>query len=158
MWLLKIILILLFFTILYQDCKDRMVYWFLYPLIGILAFAIQFLILPIDSIMLNISSNLALVLFLLLVSYLYVRVRKLKFSKSFGLGDVLFFIFISFTFSIISFIILFIFSLIFSLLAHFALSKKSYDKTVPLAGYMSLFFGTVYAFTFFCEGNFLYAY
>lgn len=158
MWLLKTILIVLFFTVLYQDFKDRLVYWFLYPLIGVLAFSIQFLIVPINSIMLNIISNLALVLFLLLVCYLYARVRKLDFANSFGLGDVLFFVFICFTFSIISFIVLFIFSLIFSLLAHFVLSKNSNDKTVPLAGYMSLFFGTVYGFTFFCEGNFLYAY
>ena len=157
MWLLKLILIFIFFTILYQDYKDRLVYWFLYPLVGILAVAIQFLILPIDSIMLNIVLNLCLVLFLLLVCYVYTRVRKMEFANSFGLGDILFFIFISFTFSIISFLILFIFSLIFSLLVHFLLSGNSKDKTVPLAGYMSLFFGSVYGFTFFYESNFLYS-
>ena len=157
MWLLKLILIFIFFTILYQDYKDRLVYWFLYPLVGMLAAAIQFLIVPIESIMLNIGVNLCLVLFLLLVCYVYSRIRKIEFLNSFGLGDILFFIFISFTFSIISFLVLFIFSLIFSLLAHFLLSINSKDKTVPLAGYMSLFFGIVYGFTFFYESNFLYA-
>lgn len=157
MWLLKLILIFIFFTILYQDYKDRLVYWFLYPMVGILAAAIQFLIVPIDSIILNIGVNLCLVLFLLVVSYVYTRVRKIEFLNSFGLGDILFFIFISFTFSIISFLVLFIFSLIFSLLAHFLLSVNSKDKTVPLAGYMSFFFGVVYGFTFFYESNFLYA-
>lgn len=158
MWCLKSILILLFFTILYQDCKDRLVYWFLYPLVGILALAIQYFILPVNSILLNVGSNLILVLFLLSVCYVYTRLRKLEFSNSFGLGDVLFFIFIAFTFSTISFLVLFIFSLFFSLLLHLILSRKDKEKTVPLAGYMSLFFGVVYGITFFCESNFLYAY
>ena len=158
MWCLKLILILLFFTILYQDCKDRLVYWFLYPLVGILALAIQYFILPVNSILLNVGTNLILVLFLLLVCYVYTKLRKLEFSNSFGLGDVLFFIFISFTFSTISFLVLFIFSLFFSLLLHLVLSQKDKQKTVPLAGYMSLFFGVVYGITFFCESNFLYAY
>ncbi|EJL60658.1 hypothetical protein PMI10_03716 [Flavobacterium sp. CF136] len=158
MWCLKLILILLFFTILYQDCKDRLVFWFLYPLAGILALAIQYFILPVNSILLNVGTNLILVLFLLLVCYVYTRLRKLEFSNSFGLGDVLFFIFISFTFSTISFLVLFIFSLFFSLLLHLVLSQKGKQKTVPLAGYMSLFFGVVYGITFFCESNFLYAY
>lgn len=158
MWCLKLILILLFFTILYQDCKDRLVYWFLYTLVGILALAIQYFILPVNSILLNVGTNLILVLFLLLVCYVYTKLRKLEFSNSFGLGDVLFFIFISFTFSTISFLVLFIFSLFFSLLLHLVLSQKDKQKTVPLAGYMSLFFGVVYGITFFCESNFLYAY
>lgn len=158
MWCLKFILILLFFTILYQDCKDRLVYWFLYPLVGILALVIQYFILPFNSILLNVGTNLILVLFLLLVCYVYTRLRKLEFTNSFGLGDVLFFIFIAFTFSTISFLVLFIFSLFFSLLLHLVLSRKDKQKTVPLAGYMSLFFGVVYGITFFCESNFLYAY
>ena len=158
MWCLKLILILLFFTILYQDCKDRLVYWFLYPLVGILALAIQYFILPFNSILLNVGTNLILVLFLLLVCYTYTRLRRLEFTNSFGLGDVLFFIFITFTFSTISFLVLFIFSLFFSLLLHLVLSRKNQQKTVPLAGYMSLFFGVVYGITFFCESNFLYAY
>ncbi|CAD0005752.1 general secretion pathway protein [Flavobacterium salmonis] len=157
MWVLKLILIFLLFTILYQDCKERLVYWFLYPMVGIIALTIQYFILPVNSILLNIGTNLILVLFLLSVSYMYTKLRKIEFSNSFGLGDVLFFIFISFTFSTISFFVLFIFSLFFSLLLHFALSQKDREKTVPLAGYMSLFFGVVYGITFFCESNFLYA-
>ncbi len=157
MWVLKLILIFLLFTILYQDCKDRLVYWFLYPMVGILSLAIQYFILPVNSILLNIATNLTLVLFLLLVCYLYTKLRKIEFNNSFGLGDVLFFVFISFTFSTISFFVLFIFSLFFSLLLHIVLSQKDREKTVPLAGYMSLFFGVVYGMTFFCESNFLYA-
>lgn len=157
MWLLKIMLIFLFFIILYQDSKDRLVYWFFYPLVGVLAFSIQYLTLPIHSVLINIATNLILVSFLLLVCYIYTKLRNLNFSNSFGFGDVLFFIFISFTFSTISFFVLFIFSLFFSLLIHFILSQKNNEKTVPLAGYMSLFFAVVYGITFFFESNFLYS-
>ena len=146
MWVLKLILIFLLFTILYQDCKDRLVYCFLYPMVGILALVIQYFILPVNSILLNIATNLTLVLFLLLVCYLYTKLRKMEFNNSFGLGDVLFFVFISFTFSTISFFVLFIFSLFFSLLLHIVFSQKDREKTVPLAGYMSLFFGVVFWF------------
>lgn len=158
MWLLKLLLVVLLFIILYQDYKDRLVYWFLYPLIGILAFVIQISFLPLESVLFNIAINLVLVSFLLVVCYGYTKLRKLEFKNSFGIGDVLFFLFISFSFSIISFFVLFLFSLLFSLILHFVLSKNNVNKTVPLAGYMSLFFGVVYGVTFFYESNFLYAY
>jgi hypothetical protein len=158
MLLLKFLLIILFFIILYQDCKDRLVYWFLYPLIGVLAFTIQLTILPINTVLLNSGVNLIFVSFLLIVCYGYTKLRGIEFEKSFGLGDVLFFVFISFSFSIISFFVLFLFSLFFSLLLHFVLSVNKEKRTVPLAGYMALFFGVVYGITFFYDSNFLYAY
>lgn len=160
MWWLKMLAIITFFTILFQDNKDRKVYWFLYPIIGLLTFFIQinessFLISAANSMV-----NLAFVFIILSVSYFYA---KLKLKKHFtnevlGIGDILFFIFISFSFASISFAVLFVFSLLFSLLLHFVLKNNNIDKTVPLAGYMSLFFGTIYMVSFFCDTNFLYAY
>jgi hypothetical protein len=160
MWWLKMVLIITFFTILFQDSKDRKVYWFLYPIVGLLTFFIQinesdFLISATNSMV-----NLAFVFIILSVCYFYA---KLKFKKHFtndvlGIGDVLFFIFISFSFASISFIVLFVFSLLFSLLLHLIFKNKNIDKTVPLAGYMSLFFGTIYMVSFFFDTNFLYAY
>jgi hypothetical protein len=160
MWFLKISLLSSFFLILYQDCKDRKVYWFLYPTIGIFSFLIQMNFLPIYSGLLNVGINLIFVTSLLVVCYLYsaFKLKKNLLQEVFGLGDVLFFVFIAFSFSIVSFFILFIFSLIFSLILHLALQDKQTEKTVPLAGYMSLFFGTVYTISFFYECNFLYAY
>jgi hypothetical protein len=55
----------------------------------------------------------------------------------------LFFV-LAFSFSSISFIILFVFGLIFSLVLHLLLKKKSKHSTVPLAGYLSLFFSIAY--------------
>lgn len=158
MWYLKLILILVFIIVLYQDFNNRLVYWFLYPIIGILAFAIQLYNLPLTIVFFNLGINLLFVAFILGVSYLYVKYRKLDFKSAIGIGDILFFVFISCTFSIVSFLILFVFALLFSLILHFVLSNKTEQQTVPLAGYMSLFFGAVYAVSFCYNSTFLYAY
>lgn len=161
MWLLKMVLIISFFIILFQDSKDRKVYWFLYPIVGLLTFFIQinesdFLISATNSMV-----NLVFVFIILSVCYFYAKLIKLKnhFTNDvLGIGDILFFVFISFSFASISFVVLFVFSLLFSLLLHLVLKNKNINKTVPLAGYMSLFFGTIYILSFFCDTNFLYAY
>jgi hypothetical protein len=160
MWFLKILLLCVFFIILYQDCKDRKVYWFLYPIVGVLVFLLQLKIVSADTVFINIVINLLFVSILLLVCWAYAafRLKKDLLKEVFGLGDVLFFIFITFSFSIVSFFILFVFSLFFSLILHFVLKHKQTEQTVPLAGYMSLFFGTVYGISFFYECPFLYAY
>jgi hypothetical protein len=158
MWYFKIILLIVFFTVFYQDFSSRLVYWFLYPLIGILAFAIQLYNLPITIVFLNFGINLLFITLILAVSYLYVKYRNLDFKSAIGIGDILFFVFISCTFSIVSFLILFVFALLFSLILHIVLSNKKEQQTVPLAGYMSFFFAVVYVITFCCESNFLYVY
>lgn len=158
MWYLKVLLIIIFAIVLYQDFKSRLVYWFLYPIIGILAFAIQLYNLPTAVAFFNLGFNVLFVAIILGVAFLYVRFRQLNFSNSIGIGDILFFIFISGTFSIVSFLVLFVFALLFSLLLHFVLNNKKEYQTVPLAGYMSLFFGAVYVMTFLYNSSFLYAY
>ncbi len=158
MWYWKIIIIIPLAIIAYQDCKDRLVYWFLYPIIGVVAFVIQIGYLPWKLVVLNSFMNLLFVALLLSISFIYLKVRELSLKNAIGLGDVLFFTFLSFGFVTITFVILFIFSLVFSLLLHFFIKHKSSFQTVPLAGYMSLFFGVVYAITLFCNTNFLYTF
>ncbi|PWB21469.1 general secretion pathway protein [Flavobacterium sp. HTF] len=158
MWFLKLILIITLLIVLYQDCRDRLVYWFLYPVIGVLVFAVQSCYLPLELVFLNSGLNLLFILILLGTSFLYIKFRKLSFQNAIGIGDVLFFIFLSFGFATISFIVLFVFSLLFSLLLHFVFQNRNQLKTVPLAGYMSLFFGVVYVVTFCSDSTILYAY
>lgn len=158
MWYLKLILLIVFALVLYQDFKNRLVYWFLYPIIGILAFAIQLHNLPLSIALTNLGGNLIFVVLILAVSMIYARFRKLDLKNTIGIGDILFFLFIAGTFSIVSFLVLFVFSLLFSLILHLVLSNKKEQSTVPLAGYMSLFFGVVYAVSFFWNDTFLYAY
>jgi len=143
MLLIKIVLTLIFGCILYQDVKERQVYWFLFPACG-LCCAILFYIKTIEVLFyLSILFNLVFVIILLLIVYVYTKFKiKTTFDKVFGLGDVLLFLALALSFSSISFIVLFCSALIFALLLHLVLNKKS--TTVPLAGYMSLFFGCTY--------------
>ena len=160
MWVLKSTLLAIFLLIFSQDVKERKVYWFLYPIMGVLVFVLQIKAISKYSALINGGFNLVFVSLLLFVCYLYARfkLRQPLFKEVFGLGDLLFFVSIAFSFSIVSFFVLFIFSLLFSLLLHGVLKHRQTEKTVPLAGYMSLFFGTVYGISFFWKCNFLYAY
>ncbi|WP_281232422.1 general secretion pathway protein [Flavobacterium gelatinilyticum] len=158
MWYLKLILVIVFAIVLYQDFKSRLVYWFLYPIIGILAFWIQLKMVPFSIALTNIGFNLLFVTLILGISFIYIKLRKLQFSNTIGIGDVLFFVFIAASFSIVSFLVLFVFSLLFSLILHLILSNKKEQSSVPLAGYMSLFFGVVYTASLCYNDTFLYAY
>jgi hypothetical protein len=160
MWILKLLLIGVFILVFFQDGKDRNVYWFLYPLIGVLVFVLQIKAVSIYPALINGSFNLGFVSLLILVCFVYAKL-KLKqplLREVFGLGDILFFVAIAFSFSMVSFLVLFVFALLFSLLLHLILKHRQTDKTVPLAGNMALFFGVVYGISFFWECNFLYAY
>ena len=143
MLLIKIVLILCLGLILYQDVKERQVYWFLFPISG-LCCAILFYFKTIEELFyISVLINLAFVTILLLIIYVYTKFKiKTTFNTVFGLGDVMLFLALALSFSSVSFIVLFSSALIFSLVLHLVLNKKS--ATVPLAGYMSLFFGITY--------------
>lgn len=157
---LKLILIVILLFIFYQDTKDRLVYWFLYPLVAILACVLQIKHIGFISAIINAGISLTLILLILVVSALYAAIvtKKRFLNESIGLGDILFFVCLPFTFATISFIVVFVFSLFFSLLLHLTLSSKQTDKTVPLAGYIALFFGMVYTISFFTESKYLFSY
>jgi len=133
------------FSIFYKDLKERKVYWFFFPIIALLSGILHCDNVMLESFFLSTIINLTFISILLLVILLYSKYKlKMKFSDTFGLGDVLLFIALSFTFTSVSFLVLFISALIFSLLLHFIVKNNQKNKTVPLAGYMSLFFGLAY--------------
>lgn len=160
MWLIKLFLLGIFSLIFFQDYKDRTVYWFLYPVTGIVVLILQIQIVSISVALVNSGINLLFIGFLLFFCYWYaqIKLKKSLLQSVLGLGDVLFFTAIAFSFSIVSFLILFVFALLFSLILHFVLKNKHTEQTVPLAGYMSLFYATVYGISFFYNLHFLYAY
>lgn len=158
---LKIILIVIFGIILWQDCKERLVYWFLYPLVGILGFSIQLFYTDIYLALINSFINLCFILTVLLILWVYTKLimKQDLVNKGIGIGDLLFFVFLSFCFSIISFFIFFVCSLLFSLLLYFMLKRKKPElESIPLAGLMSLFFAVVYFSTFFINSSFIFAF
>ena len=159
MLVLKVLIILTFIFILWQDARERLVYWFCFPVIAILGFFIQVEFIDKETILANLLINVCFVFVLLVSLWVYSKLvlKSELINRGIGIGDVLFFFSLTCCFSIISFWILFIFSLIFALLLHSFFSNKS-NQTIPLAGYMSLFFAFIYGFSFFKNCNFIFAY
>jgi len=133
-------------SISFQDIKSREVYWFLFPLVGVVMSTLFFKTTVWTVYTLNIGINIALVALIVGVLYAYTSVRlKVDFwREAFGLGDALFFLVFAIGFPIVSFIVLFVGSLFFSLLMGVYFRSKKENYTIPLAGYMSLFLAIVF--------------
>ena len=142
---LKIILISTLGFIFYQDLKERMVYWFLFPILGICGAVLFYNSTLPELFYVSIGMNFIFITILLLTIYLYARLKfKSNFKDAFGLGDILLFIGLIFSFSTVSFLVIFVFSLLFALVLHLNIKQHSKLQSVPLAGYISLFFGIAY--------------
>ena len=143
--IIKFVLILVLLVIVYQDLKERLIDWFLIPIVGLCSGYLYY-----DSSLpklfySSIMINLTIVCSILAILFLYTKLKmKMEFKEVFGSADILLFIALAFSFSSVSFLVIFIFSLFFSLLIHLILKKNSKDHLAPLAGYMSLFYSIVY--------------
>ncbi|GFZ95256.1 general secretion pathway protein [Aquaticitalea lipolytica] len=137
----KLLLATALVIIFVQDVKERQVYWFLFPLVGVCCGILHFKSTLTELFLTSCIINFSFILFLLMVVKVYSKFKlNLKLKDVFGLGDLFLFLALIFSFSSISFIITFIFSLLFSLVLHqFNYSKKNHNN-VPLAGYMCLFY------------------
>lgn len=163
LFLIRGILLASLLAIFYQDQKERRVYTWLF---GVLL--ISFMILhwqavgtQIFGFTILINSGILLCLFLVLYGYVRLRLSGTPFLETFALGDVFFLIALAFGFSTLSFVTLLVFGLVFSLILHLLWhrifnTKNEVDSqnkfiknprlsqqmqaTVPLAGYLSLFF------------------
>lgn len=140
---IKLIVISALGLILFQDVKERQVYWFLFPIVALCSGTLFYSKTLSELFFIAVIMNMIFVSTLLLIVVLYSKITlKKPFKNTFGSGDVLFFFAIAWSFSTISFIVIFTSALIFSLMLHLILKNKT--PTVPLAGYMSLFFGLTY--------------
>ena len=157
MLIIKIILISCIGLIFYQDLKERQVYWFLFPILGLCS-AILFYdsTLP-ELFYVAVGMNFIFVSILLSAIYVYTKLKlKAAFNESLGLGDILLFLGLVFSFSTVSFLILFVFALLFALVLHLIVKQYSKLQSVPLAGYISLFFGVTYILYWLGVTNSLY--
>jgi len=142
--LIKITLLCGFALIAFQDIKERQVYVFLFPIIALSCAGLSYLETTLHIFNISVLMNGLFILLLMSVVVLYTKFKlKVKFSEAFGLGDVILFIALIFSFATVTFIIVFVFALLFSLITHVIFKKKT-DASVPLAGYMSVFFGLTY--------------
>lgn len=148
---LNITVVLACTLIAFQDFKERMVSWILFPIVGSLLAVLYICNTSFEQFYPFVFTNMVLVSAIILVLYLYTKyITKKKFlNVSFGLGDLLFFYAFAFGFPTITFLILFVGSVLFSL-AVFLLSKKQQkNETIPLAGLMGFFLSAVILASFF---------
>ncbi|TSE06687.1 MULTISPECIES: hypothetical protein [Aquimarina] len=141
MLLLKIITISVLAIIIYQDLKDREVFGVMFPiLMGLLGF-LHYQYTPQINFLYAVLINVGVLIVIMGLLYLYtlIKIKRPFFEEVFGVGDLLFFVALAIGFPTVTFIVLFVFSLIFSLLVWLMIKKKAKHNTVPLAGYMSVF-------------------
>ncbi len=142
---IKILLIISLLFVFLQDVKTREVYWILFPVIASCCGILHYQNVVYSTFIYAVGVNFIFISLMLLVIYLYSKYKlKMAFKNTFGLGDVLLFIGLTLSFSTTSFIILFVFSLVFALVLHLFFKTKTKIASVPLAGYLSLFFASVY--------------
>jgi len=132
-------------SISFQDIKERNVYWFLFTIAASCAGYLYCTSTFFELFWRTSLINLGIIGIIFLVLKTYTKFKlKVALSDTFGLGDALLFIGLCVAFPVAAFIIFFVFSLLFSLLLHFLFKQKQQETSVPLAGYMSLFFIGIY--------------
>lgn len=129
--------------IFYQDWKERMVSWILFPTAFLLEIGYFSSLIPLQDLFFHFAVNLIIILSLLMgmIFYLFFRFRRKRFRlwEYFGCGDLLFLLVLAIGFSPFNFVLFTILSLSFSLLLSFFLLHK--NNTVPLAGFQSIVYG-----------------
>lgn len=156
--ILQLLTVLGFGIIAFQDVKERMVHWVLFPICGTLLALLHWENSSLEFFLFSVASNFFVVSVLLLLLWMYTRLlRKTRFlNTSFGLGDILFLYAFSLGFPPMTFIVLLACSICFSLLAFIILNYFKREETVPLAGFMGIFLMFILVTNVFTTGFSLY--
>ncbi len=149
MWwqsIIPILCIVILLRICYEDIKERAVYWFWFPVLGILLGYEHYTNTQFGYFIFSISMNIILILTILSVLYIYAKwkMKKSFLEEAFGIGDMFLFFALGVGFPMMTFVISFVCALIFALIISVTLRLKKQKMTVPLAGYMSLFFAVIF--------------
>ena len=139
--MIQLLTILSCTAIAIQDIRERMVYWILFPIMGIFLGWLHLLHTDVNRFIINIGGNVFIMVCLLMILWAYTKfLRKQQFlNASLGLGDVLCFFAFALGFPTVTFIVLLASSLCFSVLSYIVLNYYVDAKTVPLAGFICLF-------------------
>ena len=127
--------------IAFQDFKERKVLWILFPILGLLLGGIHIFQVGLEFFTFFAVSNLILVSSVLLILWIITHYvfKKGFLDVSFGLGDILFMYAFALGFPTVTFIILLVGAIFFSLLAFTLMKVLAKSETVPLAGLMGIF-------------------
>lgn len=152
---LVIFLISLLVFLTYQDIKTRRIHVVLPICIFITGFIINTFS---DELFYKyVFQNLIFVVvnIVFLLGYYSLKKRKIfnPIDTEIGLGDIIFFLAITPLFELKSYISFFIISLLVSLIIHSISTVFSKSKTIPLAGYMSIFLGVYLISNYFLNIN-----
>ncbi len=131
----NLLLIPILSIILYQDIRYRMVYLWAFILLIILSFIHNYKSIGLYYTLYNFILGLLFILTQLFFVWIWFKIQKKTLKNSIGSGDLLFLLAMLVGFSFNTFILLYITSLLFSLIAYLLFIKKG--NTIPLAGYMS---------------------
>ena len=143
--IIKVIVTISLVNIFWEDFKSREVhlFWFFILLLSASFLYLEKTIWQVFFI--SSLINLTIIIIISFITFLYIKFKlKMNFNQAFGWGDLLFFIAASFTFATYSFLMVFVIGLLFSLLMHIIVKRFQTTQSVPLAGYMSLFFALCY--------------
>ena len=124
-----------------QDFKERMVTWLLFPAVGVLLGMLYIWNTSFEQFYPFVFTNMLLVTGIVLVLFLYTKyISRMEFlNVSFGLGDLLFFYAFALGFPTITFLILFVGAILFSLFTFLISKGKQEEDTIPLAGLMGFY-------------------
>lgn len=131
--------------IAFQDFKERMVSWILFPALGIVLGGLYLVQLPFSQYYPFVLVNMFLISLVVLILFLYTKyIAKQGFlNVSFGLGDLLFFYALALGFPTMTFLVIFALSMVFALGTTLLWSRTRKLQTIPLAGLMGLFLSLV---------------
>lgn len=154
MRLFLIILLLVFLMLIFfQDIKLRKIHALLPLAIFGISIYLTLLVFKTTYHIVLFNAGLFVITFIIMVGYMKIK-RKINenpFMSYFGMGDFLYFLSISPLFSSISYLLYFIFSLLFSLLIFIFFIQKNGKETIPLAGLSSLLLGLIILYDLFFD-------
>ena len=142
-YLLNIGLFLVSILIIYQDFKDRAVYWWLYLLFFVILLVFSIYHNPVELVNRVINLSFLVIQYLGVILYYWIKTRKsrLILNEEFGLGDAIFLVSIALTIETTFFIYLYLGGLITSILWCIIMYLKNKElPTIPLAGILTLVF------------------
>lgn len=133
-------------VICYQDYKERAVYAFLFPVLGMSVGLLHSRFISSFFLLQSISFNMLLIALILGVLFLYskFKIKKAFFKEVFGLGDAFMFIAMTFAFPTYTFLVLFSAGLIVVSVLNAILLSKEKHTTIPLAGQLAAYYGIVF--------------
>ncbi|MDA9316478.1 hypothetical protein N9Q58_01025 [Polaribacter sp.] len=138
--ILEVLFTLVLVILCFQDFKERKVSLSLLVLAILLGGSIHFQQQNRAVFLVAIAINVLIVFILFLIIGVYAKIKmKQPVFNVIGLGDLFFFMVLAVSFPTLSFLVLFVFSLIFSWSIFMLIKQHLKEETVPLAGLQSLF-------------------